>query len=145
MINTLAGSRFMRFSTAMLGAGPLLASTAKLGAIQHRSNATQVNDYKLAYSGRAFEVIHWFENFRAKAADLADRVSEINNPTLVFWGDLDVMFDSSNAELLNDALPNSTMRILPEAGHLSWSDQPELFGSMIIDWVNEGHTTVEHD
>ncbi len=142
MINMLAGSRFMRFSTAMLGAGPLLATTAKLGAIRHRSNATQVDDYKRAYSGRAFEIIHWFEDFRAKAADLADRVGDINIPTLVFWGDLDVMFDVSNAELLNDALPNSTMQILPEAGHLSWSDQPEMFATMIIDWVNSGHKTV---
>ncbi|MFT5358289.1 MAG: pimeloyl-ACP methyl ester carboxylesterase [Polyangiales bacterium] len=142
MINMLAASRFMRFTTAMLGAGPLLATTAKLGAIRHRSNPTQVDDYKRAYSGRAFEIIHWFADFRAKAAALAERVGEIDIPTLVFWGDLDVMFDVSNAGLLNDALPKSKMQILPEAGHLSWSDQPELFRSMIIDWVNDGHKTV---
>jgi pimeloyl-ACP methyl ester carboxylesterase len=140
MINMLAGSRVMRSATAMLGAGPLLATTAKLGAIRHTSNATQVDDYKRAYSGRAFEVIHWFEGLRSNGAAIADRLSEITVPTLVFWGDLDVMFDITNAELLNDALPNSTMQVLPEAGHLSWSDQPELFGSMIIDWVNGGYT-----
>lgn len=136
MINMLAGSRFMRTATAMLGAGPLLATTAKLGAIRHRSNATQVDDYKRAYSGRAFEVIHWFEDLRSNGAALAARLSEITIPTLVFWGDLDVMFDITNAELLNEALPNSKIHVLPEAGHLSWSDQPELFGSMIIDWVH---------
>lgn len=26
-----------------------------------------------------------------------------------------------------------------EAGHLAWSDQPELFGSMITEWVNTEH------
>lgn len=139
MINILARSRVMRTTTALLGAGPLMAFTSRIGAIRHRSNPTQVDDYKQFYSGRAAEVIHWFADLRGKAADLAARVGDITVPTLVFWGDLDVMFDPSNAELLHKALPNSDLRILPEAGHLSWSDQPELFGSMIVDWVNDGH------
>jgi len=139
MISILAASRFMRSATALLGAGPLLAFTSKLGAIRHRSNATQVDDYKRAYSGRAAEVIHWFENLRANATELADRVNEIDIPTLVFWGDLDVMFDVSNAHRLNEALPKSKIEIFPEAGHLSWSDQPGLFGSMITDWVKADH------
>lgn len=142
MINMLAGSRIMRSATAMLGAGPLIATTGKLGAIRHTSNATQINDYKQAYSGRAFEVIHWFEDFRSKAAGIAERLDEVDVPTLVFWGELDVMFHVSNAELLNDALPHSTLQVLPEAGHLSWSDQPELFAAMIADWANGGHKTV---
>lgn len=142
MINMLASSKIMRTSTAMLGAGPLIATTGKLGAIRHRSNPTQIDDYKKAYSGRASEVIHWFEDFRAKAAELSERVGDIQIPTLVFWGDLDVMFHVSNAELLNDALPNSKLEIFPEAGHLSWSDQPEMFGSMVIDWAQGGYKTV---
>jgi len=139
MISILAASGFMRSATALLGAGPLLAFTAKLGAIRHRSNATQVDDYKRAYSGRAAEVIHWFEGLRANATKLAERVSEIDIPTLVFWGDLDVMFDVSNAHRLDEALPKSKIEILPEAGHLSWSDQPGRFGSMITDWVKADH------
>jgi pimeloyl-ACP methyl ester carboxylesterase len=145
LISMLGASRFMRTATAMFGAGPLLATTAKLGAIRHRSNPVQVDDYKRAHSGRAFEIIHWFEDFRAKVAALAERVGEIDTPTLVFWGDLDVVFHVSNAELLDAALPNSKLQIFPEAGHLSWSDQPELFASMIIDLVNDGHTTVGHN
>lgn len=140
--NMLARSRVMRLSTAMLGAGPLIATTAKLGAIRHRSSPRQIDDYKRSYAGRAAEVIHWFEDFRAKAADLAEHVDEITIPTLVFWGELDVMIDPSNAEHLHDALANSTLKMLPDAGHLSWSDQPELFAAMIIDWVNDSHTKV---
>lgn len=142
MISMLDRFKVMRLSTAMLGAGPLLATTAKLGAIRHRSNPVQVDDYKNAYSGRAAEVIHWFEDLRANAAILAKGVVDLQVPTLVFWGDLDVMFDPSNAELLHEALPHSKLQILPEAGHLSWSDQPEMFGAMITDWASEGHKTV---
>ena len=139
MISMLARFGFMRFTTGLLGAGPLIAFSSKLGSIRHRANARQIDDYKRAYSGRAGEVVYWFKDFRAKAAALAGRVKEIDIPTLVFWGELDVMFDPSNAEHLNDALPKSKLQILPEAGHLAWADQPELFADMIIDWVGTAH------
>lgn len=143
MINMLARFGIMRTMSSWLGAGPLIAFSAKLGAIRHRSNAVQIDDYKRAYSGRAAEVLHWFEDLRLKAAGLAERVNEINIPILVFWGELDVMFNVSNAQHLNDALPHSKLEILAEAGHLAWSDQPEMFASMITDWVNSGHATTK--
>ncbi len=139
MINMLAKFGFMRFSTGLLGAGPLIAFSSKLGAIRHQANAKQIDDYKRAYSGRVPEVVYWFKDLRAKAAELAGRVNEITIPTLVFWGELDVMFDASNAEHLDTALPNSKLQILPEAGHLAWADQPELFAAMIINWVETAH------
>lgn len=49
--------------------------------------------------------------------------------------------NTSNATHPSKALPNSKIQILLEAGHLSWSDQPELFSSMIIDWVNAPRKT----
>jgi pimeloyl-ACP methyl ester carboxylesterase len=139
MINMLAKSGFMRFMTGLLGAGPLIAFSAKLGSIRHRANPTQIDDYKRSYSGRAPEVVYWFKDFRSKASELAGRVKEIDIPTLVFWGELDVLFDPSNAEYLDAALPQSKVQILPEAGHLAWADQPELFAEMIIDWVEIAH------
>ena len=139
MISMLARFGFMRFTTGLLGAGPLIAFSSKLGSIRHRANAQQIDDYKRAYSGRAGEVVYWFKDFRSKAAALAGRVKEIDIPTLVFWGELDVMFDPSNAEHLDQALQKSKLQILPEAGHLAWADQPELFADMIIDWVGTAH------
>jgi pimeloyl-ACP methyl ester carboxylesterase len=135
MVNMLAKFGFMRFTSGLLGAGPLIAFTAKLGAIRHRANAKQIDDYKRAYSGRAGEVVYWFKDFRSRAKELSVRVKEIDMPTLVFWGELDVLFHPSNAEHLNAALPQSKIKILPEAGHSSWADQPELFADMVIDWV----------
>ena len=139
MISMLAKFGFMRFTAGLLGAGPLIAFSSKLGAIRHRANAKQIDDYKTAYSGRAAEVVYWFKDFRSKAKELSMRLKEIEIPTLVFWGELDVMFDASNAEHLHSALPKSKLQILPEAGHLSWADQPELFADMIIDWVETDH------
>ena len=139
MINMLAKFGFMRFTTGLLGAGPLIAFSSKLGAIRHRANDKQIDDYKRAYSGRAAEVVYWFKDFRSKAAELAGRVKDIDIPTLIFWGELDVLFDASNAEHLHAALPQSKLQILPEAGHLAWADQPEFFANMVIDWVDTAH------
>ena len=135
MVNMLTKFGFMRFTTGLLGAGPLIAFTRKLGAIRNRANANQIDDFKRSYSGRTGEVVYWFKDFRSRATELAARVKEIEIPTLVFWGDLDVMFHPSNAVHLHAALPQSKLQILPEAGHLSWADQPELFADMILDWV----------
>lgn len=63
-------------------------------------------------------------------------------PTQIFWGELDALFDVSNAHNLHEAMPKSALQIFPEAGHLSWSDQPEMFAAMIIDWVTTGHKNV---
>ena len=139
MINMLAKVGVMRSSTAALGAGPTIAFSVALGAIRHQANPTQIDDYKTAYAGRAFEFVHWFTDFHDKAAELAARVGNITTPTQVFWGEHDVLFKPSNAQRLHDALPNSALRLLPDAGHLSWSDQPEMFAGMISDWVNSGH------
>ena len=136
MVNMLAKFGFMRFTTGLLGAGPLVAFTAKLGAIRNRANAKQIDDYKQSYAGRASEVVYWFKDFRSRAKDLSVRITEIDIPTLVFWGELDVLFHPSNAEHLHAALSQSKLQILPEAGHTSWADQPELFADMVIDWVN---------
>ena len=47
--------------------------------------------------------------------------------------------DPSNAKHLDAAMLQSKLQILPEAGHLAWADQPELFAEMIIDWVETTH------
>ncbi len=141
LISMMGRLRVLRWTTGLLGAGPLVAFTSRIGAIRHRPSAAQIDDYKTTYAGRAGEVVHWFADFRAKAGELASRVPEIDVPTKVFWGELDVLFHVSNAEHLHAALPNSELQILPEAGHLAWNDQPEMFQAMIIEWVNGGYDT----
>ena len=143
LINLMARLRVLRWNTALLGSGPLIAFTSTFGAIRHRYNPTQVDDFKRAYSGRAFEVIHWFADLHGKGEALAQRVNEIDVPTHVFWGELDRLFDVGNAHRLHEALPKSTIQIQPEDGHLSWSDHPEMFATMITDWVTTGHRRID--
>ena len=142
IINLMSRLGPLRWNTALLGAGPLIAYTSTFGAIRHRYNPTQVDDFKKAYAGRAFEVIHWFNDIRGSGARLAEQVGDIDVPTKIFWGEYDALFDVSNAHHLHEAMQRSAVQILPDAGHLSWSDQPEMFASMVIGWVNRGHRGV---
>lgn len=139
LISLMARFGFLRSTTALFGAGPLIAFTSTFGAIRHRYNPTQVDDFKSAYSGRAPEVIHWFAGLRSSGEALGKQVGDIDVPTKIFWGELDALFDVSIAHNLHDAMPNSAIQILPEAGHLSWSDQPEMFATMITNWVTTSH------
>ena len=135
LLDMMTKSKALRTMSGLLGAGPLLALSYMLGAVRHRPNPTQIDDFKTSYTGRAAEAVFWFEDFREKATALSKRIPDIAVPTLVFWGEHDVMFDVSNAEHLHEALPNSKLQIIPHAGHFSWSDQPEIFAEMITDWV----------
>lgn len=38
-------------------------------------------------------------------------------------------------------MPKMALQIFPQTGHLNWSDQPEMFAAMIIDWVTTGTRT----
>lgn len=136
MINMMSKFRIMRMMTGLLGAGPLVAYSARIGAIRHRPSDREIDDYLHSYSGRASEVVWWFKDFHKKSLSIASRLSEIKLPTLVFWGELDVLFDAGNAKRIHRAIPNSELTILPDAGHFSWADQPELFASMVTTWVN---------
>ena len=49
LTNMLAKSSFMRFTTGLFGAGPLIAFTSKIGAIRNKANAKQMDDYKRSY------------------------------------------------------------------------------------------------
>ena len=55
-----------------------------------------------------------------------ERFSELTAETLVLWGEQDPYIPTSFAQAYADALPNSTVELLPDAGHWSWLDRPDV-------------------
>ena len=49
------------------------------------------------------------------------RLPAVQSPTLILFGEHDRVVPPANAALLTRAIPNSTVRILPDAGHISVS------------------------
>jgi pimeloyl-ACP methyl ester carboxylesterase len=62
----------------------------------------------------------------AMGHDAHDRLGSISAPTIVVHGGEDVMVAPANAELLAGAIPGAELVIDPGAGHLYFTDGPDL-------------------
>ena len=67
--------------------------------------------------------------------DAFDRLSRIAVPTLVLHGTEDRVVAPGNAELLARRIPSAELRLLEGAGHVFWSEQPELADRLILDFI----------
>jgi non-heme chloroperoxidase len=55
----------------------------------------------------------------------ASRLGEIKAPTLILWGEQDIIFSSEDQEQLAGAIPGATLKVYPETGHAVHWDRPE--------------------
>src|SRR3712207_1175610 len=55
----------------------------------------------------------------------AARLGEIDVPTLIMWGEQDVVFAREDQEQLVAAIPGATLKVYPETGHAVHWDRPE--------------------
>jgi 3-oxoadipate enol-lactonase len=58
--------------------------------------------------------------------DIADRLGEIRVPTLVLWGEHDVLVPRKYAEVLGGGIAAAETMAVPDAGHLCTIEQPEV-------------------
>jgi 4,5:9,10-diseco-3-hydroxy-5,9,17-trioxoandrosta-1(10),2-diene-4-oate hydrolase len=65
----------------------------------------------------------------------------VGRPTLIVWGKADRLFPASDAKQAKGLLPNAGLRLLTNAGHLSYLDQPEFFGQAIVEFLSEGESS----
>lgn len=54
-----------------------------------------------------------------------ERLATLAMPALVLWGERDPYIDPSFARAYADRLPNSELRLLPDAGHWPWLDRAD--------------------
>jgi pimeloyl-ACP methyl ester carboxylesterase len=80
--------------------------------------------------------VHGMELIRQ--LDILDQLSRVTSPTLVSVGELDPVTPVEAAEEIVDALPDGLGRleVIPGAGHFTWLDAPEPFGSAITGFID---------
>jgi pimeloyl-ACP methyl ester carboxylesterase len=64
-------------------------------------------------------------------ADLRDLLPQIAVPTLLVWGEQDVRSPLSVARQFERAIPDATLVVLPDCGHVSNLEQPEGFNEAV--------------
>jgi pimeloyl-ACP methyl ester carboxylesterase len=65
------------------------------------------------------------------AADQRDLLPRIAVPTLLIWGELDARSPLSVARQFERAVPDTTLVVIPGAGHVSNLEQPEQFNEAV--------------
>jgi pimeloyl-ACP methyl ester carboxylesterase len=67
-------------------------------------------------------------------ADQRDLLPGIAVPTLLVWGEQDARSPLSVARQLEEAIPDTTLVVIPDAGHVSNLEQPERFNDAVRDF-----------
>ncbi|MBI2913732.1 MAG: alpha/beta fold hydrolase [Chloroflexi bacterium] len=71
-----------------------------------------------------------------QAFDAYERLPGIQAPTLVLHGDADRLVPIENANILAERIPNSTLRVLPGAGHVFFWEFPGEAGAAIVEFLS---------
>ena len=69
--------------------------------------------------------------------DSTPMLSEINVPVLIIHGADDQLIPVAEAEAMHQAISNSELVIVPDAGHLPNLEQPDIFNDAVIDFLEE--------
>jgi 3-oxoadipate enol-lactonase len=65
----------------------------------------------------------------------AERLAEITAPTLVVYGDKDVMDVREAAGPLATTIPGARLAVILDAAHLPQMEQPELFNEIALEFL----------
>lgn len=64
-----------------------------------------------------------------------DRATQIAAPTLLISGTEDKVIDHRNSQLLAELIPDSTLLLIPDAGHLVFWEEPDRVADAIIEFL----------
>lgn len=69
--------------------------------------------------------------------DLRDRVSEIVSPTLIVFGEEDILIPFKYSKELNEKIKGSKLVVMKECGHASPLEKPDEFNTLAMDFLKD--------
>ena len=92
-------------------------------------------DYRACYAGDRFvESMRYARRYPQELPALAELLPEITTPVTIVNGRHDRVVPISNAEFLDERLPNSRLELI-DAGHFVWEEAPSAYAAIIIDSI----------
>ncbi len=73
----------------------------------------------------------WQGQGKAVAPMPIEQLGRISHRTLIIWGKEEKFFPLSHAETAQRIMPNAQLYIIPEAGHITFFDQPDIFNNVL--------------
>jgi 4,5:9,10-diseco-3-hydroxy-5,9,17-trioxoandrosta-1(10),2-diene-4-oate hydrolase len=68
---------------------------------------------------------------KATAPIPIEQLGKISHQTLIIWGKEEKLFPLTHAEAAQRIMPNAQLYIIPEAGHVAFFDQSEIFNNVL--------------
>ncbi len=68
--------------------------------------------------------------------DYAQTLTQVNVPSLVLCGEDDELCSVAKHETMHELLPNSTLTVVPNAGHLVVLEQPDAACDALLKWLS---------
>jgi len=86
--------------------------------------------------GTTWVLYSTFKNAK-DTSKMKDYLSRIDHPTLLIWGDRDLIFPPSVGESLHQAIKGSRFQIIEKSGHIPMWEIPEEVNRIILDFLEE--------
>jgi pimeloyl-ACP methyl ester carboxylesterase len=99
-------------------------------------------DYLSSYEGDRFvESARYVRSYPTDLAALAELLPGIETPAQIIAGNHDTLVPTSNAEYLDELMPNSKLNLV-DSGHFAWEDAADEYAALIIAWWRGGYRNV---
>jgi len=72
-------------------------------------------------------------------SDFRAEIASLTLPTLIIWGERDVLLPLALGKTLAEMLPHATFVTMPESGHRPPLSQPAEFSRLVLDFLSEQH------
>jgi pimeloyl-ACP methyl ester carboxylesterase len=94
------------------------------------------------YYLKPFKVENWDKSLweftlASHPTGLSKRMSELSMPTLVITGDDDRIVPKKDSLRLANELPNASLKVIENAGHVPHEEQPQAFMEAVINFVGQ--------
>ncbi len=113
---------------------PMLRAGLLRGYADHERGTHSVAHYVRPFAGadgRDALVRHLLELDATDTATLAPRLRDVAQPTAIVWGQRDPFLPADVARRLREAIPGSTLEIIPNARHFTPEEAPTRIGDVL--------------
>lgn len=67
---------------------------------------------------------------------LVPELNRISTPTLFLWGDKDPLGTPDTGRAMAERMPHAQLRVVPDASHLVWLDQPDMCAEAMLTFLS---------
>jgi len=129
--------RLMNAGAKVFGLRPFLPGVVPLmfGATTRKSNPELVAAWEEKFAAIDLPSIGVILDGLVRRDSVIDRLSEIEVPTLVLVGSEDASLPEALSREIAERVPDASLVVIPNAGHLSALEQPELVSEAILEFL----------